>query len=300
MSNLYNPQLDTFLCVAAAGSFSKAAEKMYITPTAVIKQINLLESNLGVMLFTRSHRGLTLTEAGRAFLQDARHIAQYCRKAADNARKAAQKDAMIIRVGTSSMTPSHFLTELWPRICKQCTDIRFEFVSFENTPENAREILGNLGHHIDIVPGVFDDAFLASRHCSALELSREPLCGAVPVTHPLAQKGRLSIRDLYGQRLMLIQRGWNGEVDALRDRLHREHGQIEIVNFDFFSARIFENCERSGSLMMTIPYWGQVHPLLRIIPVDWDCQVSFGLFHAPHPSLAVQHFLDTVRSNLGL
>ena len=59
MSNLYNPQLDTFLCVAEAGSFSKAAEKMYITPTAVIKQINLLEGNLGVMLFTRSHRGLT-------------------------------------------------------------------------------------------------------------------------------------------------------------------------------------------------------------------------------------------------
>lgn len=52
--------------------------------------------------------------------------------------------------------------------------------------------------------------------------------------------------------------------------------------------------------MMTIPYWGQVHPLLRIIPVDWDCRVSFGLFHAPHPSLAVQHYLDTVRSNLGL
>ena len=134
MSNLYNPQLDTFLCVAEAGSFSKAAEKMYITPTAVIKQINLLEGNLGVMLFTRSHRGLTLTEAGRAFLQDARHIAQYCRKAADNARKAAQKDTMLIRVGTSSMTPSHFLTELWPQICKQCPDIRFEFVSFENTP----------------------------------------------------------------------------------------------------------------------------------------------------------------------
>lgn len=57
MSNLYNPQLDTFLYVAEAGSFSKAAEKMYITPTAVIKQINLLEGNLGVMLFTRSHRG---------------------------------------------------------------------------------------------------------------------------------------------------------------------------------------------------------------------------------------------------
>lgn len=63
MSDLYNPQLDTFLRVADAGSFSKAAEEMYITPTAVIKQINLLEGSLGVMLFIRTHRGLHLTEA---------------------------------------------------------------------------------------------------------------------------------------------------------------------------------------------------------------------------------------------
>lgn len=40
---MYNPQLATFIRVADAGSFSKAAEASYITPTAVIKQINLLE-----------------------------------------------------------------------------------------------------------------------------------------------------------------------------------------------------------------------------------------------------------------
>ena len=35
---MYNPQLDTFLCVAESGSFNKAAEKLYISPPAVIKQ----------------------------------------------------------------------------------------------------------------------------------------------------------------------------------------------------------------------------------------------------------------------
>lgn len=61
---VYNPQLETFICVADAGSFNKAAEQSYITPTAVIKQINLLEADLGVKLFARTHRGLTLTKAG--------------------------------------------------------------------------------------------------------------------------------------------------------------------------------------------------------------------------------------------
>lgn len=58
---LYNPQLETFLCVAESGSFNKAAEKLFISPPAVIKQINLLEENLGLQLFLRTHRGIQLT-----------------------------------------------------------------------------------------------------------------------------------------------------------------------------------------------------------------------------------------------
>ena len=42
---MYNPQLDTFLCVVEAESFSKAAEKLYISPPAVIKQINSFSSH---------------------------------------------------------------------------------------------------------------------------------------------------------------------------------------------------------------------------------------------------------------
>ena len=45
---MYNHQLDTFIQVADMGSFSKAAEAMFISATAVMKQINLLESSLEV------------------------------------------------------------------------------------------------------------------------------------------------------------------------------------------------------------------------------------------------------------
>ena len=43
---MYNPQLETFICVADTGSFSKAAEQLYISAPAVIKQINSLEDSL--------------------------------------------------------------------------------------------------------------------------------------------------------------------------------------------------------------------------------------------------------------
>ena len=61
---MYNPQLETFLCVVEAGSFNKAAEALYISPSAVIKQINSLEASLDLQLFERTHRGLHVTPAG--------------------------------------------------------------------------------------------------------------------------------------------------------------------------------------------------------------------------------------------
>lgn len=113
---MYNPQLETFLHVADAGSFNKAAEERFITPTAVIKQINSLEESLGVRLFDRSHRGLTLTKAGRSMYQDARYIIQYCRDSVTRAKNAMQEDENIIRIGSSPMTPAQLLMDLWSRV----------------------------------------------------------------------------------------------------------------------------------------------------------------------------------------
>ena len=53
-SRMYDRHLDTFLEVADSGSFLKASERLYISANAVTKQINLLESDLGVKLFSRS------------------------------------------------------------------------------------------------------------------------------------------------------------------------------------------------------------------------------------------------------
>lgn len=80
---MYNHHLDTFLCVADAGSFSKAAELLYVSSTAVMKQVNLLEEALEVQLFVRTPRGLTLTDAGKSYYRDAKYMIQYAKDAQD-------------------------------------------------------------------------------------------------------------------------------------------------------------------------------------------------------------------------
>ena len=103
---MYNPQLETFLAVVESGSFNKAAERLYISPPAVIKQINLLEKSLDLQLFVRTHRGLRLTRAGHSLYQDAKYIIQYCKDSVTRARNAMQESESVIRIGTSPMTPA--------------------------------------------------------------------------------------------------------------------------------------------------------------------------------------------------
>jgi DNA-binding transcriptional LysR family regulator len=292
---MYNPQLDTFIHVADAGSFNRAAEESYITPTAVIKQINLLEASLGVRLFERTHRGLILTKAGKSLYQDTKYIIQYCRDSVTRAKNAMQEDTKVIRIGSSPMTPAQLLMQLWPKIQTHCPDMKFQIIPFENTPENAREILGNLGKNIDVVGGIFDETMLDLRRCAGLELSREPFCCAVSVHHRLAAKDRLKMEDLYGENLMLMRREWSRYVDELRDDIWQNHSQIHIVDFDFYSMEAFNRCENSNDILLSIPGWANVHPLLKVIPVEWDHSIPFGLLHSPKPSGIVKQFLEAVK-----
>lgn len=291
---MYNKQLDTFIQVADQGSFSKAAEVLYISPTAVLKQINLLENDLGFPLFVRTNRGIFLTEAGKSLYKDAKYIIRYSRDSINRAKNAMKKSEQVIRIGTSLMTPSKFVTDLWPKISDMCPNLKFQVVSFENTPENARDILKNLGQNIDIVAGTYDDAFLKSRECEALKLSDEPMCCAVSVNDPLAEKDMLEISDLYGRTLMMIGRGWNKYIDLLRDELWGNHPQIHVEDFPFYNINVFNQCEQEGNILAVMRPLDNIHPMLKNIPVRWDCTAPFGILHAPQPSEAVTRLLDTV------
>lgn len=293
---MYNPQLETFIKVADAGSFNKAAEQSFITPTAVIKQINLLEAGLGVALFDRTHRGLTLTKAGKSLYRDSKYIIQYCRDSVVRAKNAMQQDEQIIRIGTSPMTPAQVLLALWPKIHEHYPNMKFHLVPFENTPENAKEILANLGQNIDIVAGIFDETLLDLRKCKGFELMRNPICCAVSINHPLAEKDKLKVTDLYGENLMLIHRGWSHYVDKLRDDLWMNHPQIKIIDFDFYNVSVFNQCENSNDILIAIDSWQSVHPLLKIIPVEWDYSIPFGLLHSPEPTKTVQDFLSIIQT----
>ena len=155
--------------------------------------------------------------------------------------------------------------------------------------------MGNMGQTIDVVAGVFDETMLNLRRCAGLELTKEPICVAVSIHHPLAQKERLTVQDLYGEKLLLMHRDWSHYVDQLRDDLWKNHPQIQIVDFDFYDVGVFNRWENNNYLLMAVENWRYVHPLLKILPVDWGYTIPFGLLHAPKSTPEIQRFLKAVQ-----
>lgn len=299
--NINNINFTSFIHVAEAGSFNKAADGLYITSTALIKQINLLENDLGVTLFERSHRGLKLTKAGESLYKDAKYITEYCREAVLRAKDAMSKQEQVIRIGTSPIMPAQMLMDLWTKIREHCADVSFRLVPFENTSDNARGILENLGQNIDVVTGFVDELLMSQRNCVGFEIEKEPFCCAMSMYHPLAQKEKLTVEDLYGKNLMMIHPGWCQHMDELRRNLTENHPQIHLVDFELYDVGIFNRCEQNNDILVSIKSWEMVHPLMKVIPVEWDDDYTMpvGILYSPQPTEVVKRFLSALKEVLG-
>ena len=114
---MFNHNLTAFVSAIDSGSFTKAADKLFVTPTAVMKQINSLESHLGLKLIERTSQGVRLTPAGEVIYRDAKFLFDFSRRSIENAKQAANVHDKTFRVGTSLLYPAKAFMDLWYKAC---------------------------------------------------------------------------------------------------------------------------------------------------------------------------------------
>lgn len=292
---MFDGRLETFVKVAECGSFTKAADDLYLTPTAVMKQINALEKELEVALFERTNHGLRITKAGESFLQDARYILEYVSRAEQKAREIFEgENRSSIRIGTSVMTPAKFILDVWSQIQSRMPTLKIELIPFENNPVNSVEILRNLGQHIDVVAGLYDENFLKERRCLAAHMYDKRILLAVPVSHALSAVSLITPEKLKSRKVLFIRRGWNVYVDNLRDKL--EATGVKTEDFAMFNISAYNRAVTENTPIITVEGWEDVHPLLKLIPADWEDSIPFGVFYSPTPTKLVKKFIDLLSS----
>lgn len=290
---MYNHQLDAFLKVAELGSFSKAAETMYISAPAVIQQVNLLEDRCGFKLFLRSNHGVTLTPAGQSICQDAKAIVQLSENAIQKARLLVETSEYTVRVGTSLLFRCRLLPDIWSRISDKCPDLRMEILPM---PEKSSrmESLAALGTDYDIREGIYSNASLVGRS-DFLELGRSPICCAVAKNHRLSKEKLLTLEDLNGEYLVMPIEGASYEIDAFRSEVKSKYPTIQIVDSNYYGADTFTLCEVNPYVLITQPVYSDIHSNLVTIPLKTGYALPYGLMYASNPTPATEKFIAAVK-----
>lgn len=296
---MYNPILDTFIAVADCGSFTKAAEHLCISPTAVMKQMNTLEKHLNLKLIERSSSGVHLTSAGEVIYHDAKFMIDYSRKSIASVMEVSHTCDNIFCVGTSLLNPAKPFMDLWYRVNQSFPDYKLHLVPFEDNHEGILSEIGKLGEKFDFLIGVCDSKTWLSM-CQFLPLGRYKKMIAVSREHRLASKSSINVEELYGETLMMVQRGDSGVNDFIRNDLEKNHPQIHIEDTpQFYDLSVFNRCAQTGNVLLTIECWQEVHPGLVSIPVNWDYGIPYGLLYSFNATEDVLQFVREVKKMKG-
>ncbi len=277
---MYNPLLNTFLAVADCGSFTKAADKLFISPTAVMKQINLFEAHINLKLIERTPTGVRLTPAGKVIYNEAKAIIDYSNRAIAKAKAETDNYNTTFCVGTSMLNPAKPFMDLWYNVNKDFPGYKLHLVPFEDNHEGILSEIKNLGEKFDFLIGVCDSKAWLSL-CNFTLLGQYKKMVAVSREHRLAAKDRLDISDLYGETLMMVARGDSGVNDFIRNDIEINHPQIHIEDTpQFYDLSVFNRCAETGNVLLTIECWQEVHPGLISIPVNWEYSIPYGLLYS--------------------
>ena len=129
---MFNPQLTAFVCAADCGSFNKAAERLYLSPPSVMKQVNALEKHLQLTLLERDSHGIRLTPAGQVIYRHARFLFDYSARAVEEARRQEQAAQTTFCIGSSLLNPCKPFMDLWQRLGERASGFKIEVTPFDD------------------------------------------------------------------------------------------------------------------------------------------------------------------------
>ncbi len=190
-----------FMAVVVTGSFSEAAEKIYVTQATISKHIIALEKEMGVRLFNRAHRRVELTAGGRALLPYAERCISLYNEMHDALAEFRIEDSTSVTVGSFPVMAHYGITTLITSYRKQNPEFTLQVEEKETS-----ELLTEMEN------GRFAMAFLRSEQINPLKyhilpIVKDHLVVVLYDKHPLAEHESLSLKDLSNEDFLSLGKG---------------------------------------------------------------------------------------------
>ena len=289
-------ELEAFVITARTGSFQKASDQLFISSTALIKQINSLEQETGLTLFRRTNRGLYLTEPGKVFLDSVIDILHRYHQALQSAHQCAERCGIPIRVGFSQINPYQEVFSSAAYGVAPFSDFTLHMVPLSPEYKDFIDELRSLGTNADVIPYFCGHPGLDVL-CNTFCLARLPVCVAVPHSHPLFTRERLTYGDLNDQDIISLSGDANIYYKQFNEDILSHAPKARLHPANYFDFSVLNYAASYNRLVIVGNYLKNVHPLLKLIPVEWDHYIPYGLHYSKHPSDAVKAFLQAFRDS---
>ncbi|MCU5782745.1 LysR family transcriptional regulator [Alcanivorax balearicus MACL04] len=208
--------LQAFMAVAESGSFSGAAERLFLTQPAVSKRIAVLEQQLGARLFDRVGRRIRLTEAGEALLPRARKVLQELEDMGRAINNLTGEVSGTLRIGTSHHIGLHRLPPVLRRFSREYPQVRLD-IHFIDSEEAWESVL-----HGDLEMGVVTLPPQPDTRLHSQVIWDDPLVFMCAPEHPLARQADLTLETL--TRFSAILPSPVTFTRRIVERLFQEHG----------------------------------------------------------------------------
>jgi DNA-binding transcriptional LysR family regulator len=195
-------QFRYFVALSEELNFGRAAQRLHMSQPPLSRQIQQLEDLLGVTLLRRSKSGISLTEAGLAFLPEAKRTLAQAEKAVLAARAVRHCHGGVFSIGYTTVFDRSTIPDV-----SGALELRFPNWKFVVKGKHSIRLVQ------DLKKGVIDAAFIGL-HTEADGLIvetilEEPLVVALPATHRLARKRKLDFDDLRDEPMFWFERRLN-------------------------------------------------------------------------------------------
>lgn len=212
-------QLNAFITVAETGSFSLAAEKLFLTQPAISKRIAVLEQSLSTTLFDRIGRRVMLTESGKVLLPRARRLVRELDDARVSIQNLAQEVSGRLPIAASHHIGLHRLPPVLKNYSRLYPDVKMD-ISFLDSEQAYKQVV-----HGDIELAVVTLSLDSVDRIRHRTLWTDALRVMTSTDHPLTKYRKLQLTDLLDYPVILP--GENTFTRQLIDKLFRDN-QLQL------------------------------------------------------------------------
>lgn len=199
-------ELRYLVAIAETGNLARAAERVFVSQPALSYALRRLETELGIRLFDRHSAGVTVTEAGREIVAEARRTVRQADRVLAAAERYRRGEEGTLRIGFEASGAGELTTEVRAEFARRHPRVRLEPRRFDWGAEAQALVDGEVD-----VAFVWLPAKLPGMHTELVEVERRFV--GLAQGHPLAARAELSVLELGAEPLMWTERAPREWVD---------------------------------------------------------------------------------------